>query len=141
MPYATQAQIESAAGGAVKLVQIADWNADGLVDAGAITFAQEAADAWIDSFAALRYAVPIASPSRVVQQFAAQEAVYQLKLSRDAVDEHDDKERELRVEWLKLLSQGKVRPSDPAPAASDAVRAEVCVNNREVSREKLKGFT
>jgi phage gp36-like protein len=140
MPYATQAQIQAAAGGAVKLVELADWDGDGVVDAAAIAFAQEAADGWIDSFAAGRYAVPIATPTNTLVQFAAEEAVHRLRLSRKVVDQDDKDQRELRVEWLKLLQAGKVRPSDPAPAKGTAVRSQVVVNDREVSREKLKGY-
>ncbi len=140
MPYATQAQIQAAAGGLEKLVQLADWNKDGAVDAEAIAFAQDAADGWINSFAAVRYAVPIENPTSTLVQFAAAEAVYQLRLSRKALDQHDEEERARRLEWMKLLSAGKVRPSDPAPAKSDAVRSQVVVNDRDVSREKLKGY-
>jgi phage gp36-like protein len=140
VPYATQSQIQDAAGGAERLVEIADWDNDGAVDAAAIAHGQNAADGWIDSFAALRYAVPIEDPSDTLVRFAAQEAVYQIKLSRGAVTETDETMRKVRLEWLGLLSKGKVRPSDPAPATSDAVRSKVIVNTRDVSRANLKGF-
>jgi len=140
MPYATQSDIQNAAGGAARLVELADWDGDGTADAEAIAFAQTAADALIDGSAGLLYDVPIVDPTNVLVMHAAKECIYQLKFARGMVAEIDAEERDQRIEWLALLRDGKIRPSNPAPAKSDAVRSAVVVNNRDVSRENLKGY-
>ena len=84
--------------------------------------------------------VAVASPTDTLIQVAAEECVYRLRQRRGMASEGDEQRHKEREAWLVHLSKGLVRPSDPAPAKSDAVRAEVCVNNRDVSREKLKGF-
>lgn len=140
MPYATMQDLEHAAGGAHKLVELADLDHDGVVDGAAIAAAQAKADGLIDSYAAQRYAVPIASPSAILVQHAADEAVFQLRLRRENVTERDVQERALRLQWLESLSQGKVRPSDPTPAKSSAVVNRYAPSDRAVSRAGLKGF-
>lgn len=141
MTYASQSDIETAAGGAARLVELADWDADGTADAAAIAGVQAATDGWIDSYAALRYAVPIESPTATLVQVAADECVYRLRQRRGMVGEADEQRHKEREAWLVHLSKGLVRPSDPAPSKSDAVRSKVVVNNRDVSRCTLKGFT
>ncbi len=139
MAYATQTDIERAAGGNARLKELADWDNDGAIDAAAIEQCQKAADGYINSFAAVKYAVPVQSPSDTLVQFAAQECVYQLKLNRGALTEKDEDERKVRLDWLKMLSKGQVRPSDPAPPKSDAVRSET-VDIRTSWRDELEGY-
>lgn len=140
MPYASQAQIEAAAGGADRLVELADWDADGVADPEAIAAVQDEVDGWIDGFASLRYATPIENPTQTLVQTAAAECVYRLRDRRGMVNDRDEARHQERLEWLKLLNSGRVRPSDPAPAKSDAVRAKVVINNRDESRENMKGL-
>ena len=140
MAYAAQSDIQNAAGGLARLVEFADWDGDGAVDAAAIAFAQAAADGVIDASAALRYDVPISDPTDTLKMHAAKECIYQLKFARGMVTALDAEERDQRTEWLALLRDGKVRPANPAPAKSDAVRSAAVVNNRDVSRENLKGY-
>jgi phage gp36-like protein len=140
MPYASRQDLECAAGGADRLTELADWNRDGVADDDAIEKAQAKAEGLIDSYAALRYAVPIAAPSQVMIQHAAEETIFQLKLRRGMVTQADADERVVRLEWLDRLSQGKVRPSDPAPPKSSAVRNGYKASQRAVSRRKLRGF-
>lgn len=140
MPYADQTQIQNAAGGADRLLELADLDHDGVVDAAVITAVQAATDGWIDSYAALRYSVPIANPTDTLIQVAAEECVYRLRQRKGMVPEGEAERHKEREQWLVHLSKGLVRPSDPAPAKSDAVRSAAVVNNRDESREGLKGL-
>lgn len=141
MPYASTTDIQHAAGGADRLVQLADWDSDGVADAAVITAVQAEADGWIDGYLRLRYATPIESPTSTLVQLAAAECVYRLRRRRQVSTPEDVQEHEERRVQLVDMGKGVVRPSDPAPAKSDAVRSQVCVNNRDESRETLKGFT
>ena len=58
MAYSTQADLESACGGAERLVQLADWDRDGIPDPPRIADAITKADALIDSFASKQFHVP-----------------------------------------------------------------------------------
>lgn len=141
MPYASQTEIESVAGGAERLLELADWDNNGAIDTGLIASIQEEVDGWIDGFANLLYDTPIASPNQTLVKLAAAECVYRLKERRGTVTDHDEDKHRERLEWLKLLNAGKVRPSDPAPARSDAVRAEIVENASYHGRAALKGYT
>ncbi|MDQ3153635.1 MAG: DUF1320 domain-containing protein [Actinomycetota bacterium] len=141
MAYATQANIEAHAGGAIRLVELADWDGDGAVDAVAIASVQAESDGWIDGFANVLYHTPIEAPTETLIGHAAAECVFLLKKRRGMATDDDWREHEAREKWLERLAKGFVRPSDPAPAKSDAVRSQTVINNRDVSRMNLKGFT
>ena len=132
MAYASQSDIETAAGGAVRLVELADWDADGVADATAIAAVQAATDGWIDSYAAVRYAVPVASPTDTLIQVAAEECVYRLRQRRGMASEGDEQRHKEREAWLVHLSKGLVRPSDPAPAKSDAVPEDLSMRRTQL---------
>lgn len=140
MPYAPQSKIEKAAGGAERLVEIADWNNDGAVDADAIALGQDRADRLIDMYCGLRYGVPYANAPASIVELAAESAVYFIKESRGTETERDVEKHTDRVKLLKDIGKGVARPSDPAPPKSTAVRSEAVVNNRDVSRANLKGL-
>ena len=110
MAYASQSDIETAAGGAVRLVELADWDADGVADATAIAAVQAATDGWIDSYAAVRYAVPVASPTDTLIQVAAE-----VRLSAATAARHGlggDEQRHRREAWLVHLSRASsARPT------------------------------
>ena len=140
MPYTTTDDLAAAVGGAERLVELADWDADGVPDASALTAAQAKADALVNSYAAMRYAVPIAAPSNAIIQVAADETIFQLKLRRGAATELDLTERDVRARWLERLSEGKVRPSDPPPRPSSAVASHRGPSSRDVSQVKTRGY-
>lgn len=148
MAYATQTDVENAAGGAAKLIELADWDADGSVDAAVLTDAIAAADEWINSYAQRRYDVPFATTPDIVRRFAAQEAVYRLRLGRNALTDADQVRHEELREWLDNLARGIVSVGvDPEPAASDAHVAQesdretdIDSDEGKISRESLKGF-
>lgn len=147
MAYATQAQIQSAAGGESELKQLADWDGDGSIDSDAIEYAQAAADGYFNSKFSLRYTVPVdltaiaADQRDVVVRMAAHQAVIELRRARNLLTA----EHQLTIDWINAwlteVQDGRTRLADPAPAKSDAVRSQTVVNNRDVSRENLKGYT
>jgi phage gp36-like protein len=140
MPYASQAKIELAAGGAVRLRDLADWDGDQAVDAAVIAEAQAAADGWIDSYLRMRFATPIAAPSTTLVRIAAEEAVYWMLERRGMAGPQDVESRKRREAWLRDCASGAVRPDEPLPAQSTAVQsAWVDDPGRAVSRDGLKG--
>ncbi len=147
MAYATQAQIQLAAGGLAELKQLADWDGDGEVDDDAIEYAQAAADGYFNSKFSLRYTVPVeltdiaATQRDIVVRMAAHQAVIELRRARNLLGPEHLATIEWINAWLLEVQEGKTRLADPAPAKSDAVRSQTVVNNRDVSRENLKGFT
>lgn len=150
MAYATQQQIENAAGGPARLKQIADWDNDGVVDAAAIAWAQLQADALINLHTHMRFASLVTSGGAVVesaQMLAAQECVYQLRMNRGQVSDEDTEQREVRMGIYRDIAEGKLRPADPAPAKSTTVgtgwvarETEDANGDPQVSRETLKWF-
>lgn len=141
MAYATQTQMEVAAGGAARLVELADWDNDGTADAAVISQCQAEVDSMIDSYAATRYAVPIEDPSLALQSIAAGAYVYWLRQKRSLVSEEHKLEHDERTAWLVRLSKGQVLPSDPTPTKSSAVKsAWVDRGTDDVSRDGTEGF-
>lgn len=140
MAYASQTDIEMAAGGADKLVQLADWDGDGDVDATVIAAAQAYADGLIDSYARRRYATPIASPTSTLVAKAAEECIYWMRERRSIRSEDDRVSHDERIAWLRDLSNGLVRPDEPLPTKSTAVRSAIVDRStQDVSRDGLKG--
>ena len=141
MAYASQSHIEMAAGGPERLVELADWNNDGVADTGVITEAQRSADGWIDSYARARFATPIATPSDTLIRVAAEEAIYWIRKQRGMASDDHRKDHAEREQWCKDLAAGKVRPDEPLPTRSTAIRSQyVSHETRTVSRERTKGF-
>ena len=141
MGYTTEPDLITAAGGRARFVQISDRDGDGIADAEFVAAAQAKADGLIDSYAGKRYAVPIANPSQMLVQVAAEEAVYQMILRGDTgPSESERDEWENRKGWLESLAKGKVVPSDPPPTKSSTIKNRFRRSNRAMSRERSKGF-
>jgi len=142
MPYASITELEHAAGGADRLRDLADWNADGTADPAVIEQALAQADAYLDQYLSLRYAVPIQNPSPILRGYAAEQAVYWLRQSRGFVGEEENRQLENRQRQLELMRDGRLRPDDTAPTRSEAVRAEFVARDPDavdVSRNGLRG--
>jgi phage gp36-like protein len=138
MAYATQEQIQIAAGGAAALLQLADFDNDGVIDADVIARAQVTADGLIDGYLRIRYVTPIASPTATLTGLAADEAVYQIRKWRNMANSPENlKEREQRISELEAMGKGIIRPDGPAPAKSDAVRAVWIPNCSPMSRKNF----
>jgi phage gp36-like protein len=145
MAYVTQTDVERAAGGAAKLAQLTDLDADGAVDALVLSETIADASRWIDSYVQRRHAVPLTEPvPAIVRRFCAQEVVYLLKRPRGAVDTQDQEDHDELLLWLRGVSEGSVSLGvDPPPTHSSSVRPES--GDREdvdsaATRDTLKGL-
>lgn len=141
MTYAQQNDIQMAAGGAVALVGLADWNGDGVADVDVIAQAQAAADGMIDGHLRLKLtATDLAAlrtaPTPTIVELAAAEAVYWMKKSRGMVSPEDIDLRKERERQLDLIRAGQFRPAD-SPSAQRATFIENC---HHVSRKGTKGM-
>ncbi len=142
MPYASQADIELAAGGADGLVALADFNNDTVVDAAVIARAQAAADSFIDPYLRGLRPLPLTNPGESLIRLAAEEAVFQIKRWRRMTTPQDDADRKTRERELEDYRKGTRRPD--AEPASVAVRS-VWVERDDAedapdSREGTKGL-
>jgi phage gp36-like protein len=148
--YCSQSDLERAAGGAAKLVQLADLDADGTADATVLAEAINDASRWIDGYLARRYEVPLDEPSDVIRRVTADVAVYILKDNRDCLDDRAQVKYDQHRDWLEGVSEGRINPGvDPPPAKSSAVTATTGDRSTltdsdgdatTVTRESLKGF-
>jgi hypothetical protein len=139
MSYATQSDLELAAGGAVRFVQLTDWDGDGTADAGVIAQAQAAADGLVDShlrrfspgdLAALR-----ATPTDTIKRIAAAEAIFWVLEKRRAITKDDLDLRALRITELTDMRADKLRAAD-----EKTPRATFIDNDSDVSRDGTKGM-
>lgn len=141
MAYVTQTDLELACGGPARLVEIADWHGVGSADAAVVADAIDAACGWIDGYARLRYGTPIPSPTATIKRVVAAEAIYVLRERRQMLTEQDVATKTARDQWAADLRDGKVRPDEPLPAPSTAIRSAWRPSTRDTSRDKLKGFS
>jgi phage gp36-like protein len=144
VPYASQTELEYAAGGADRLTQLTDWDDDGEPDQAAIDQALAQADAFLDQYLSLRYAVPIANPSPVLRGYAAEQAIYWLRQVRGMVGEEENRQLENRQHQLEMMRDGRLRPDEAAPfTAASTVVATFVERNPDVegvSKRNLKGM-
>ena len=139
MSYVVQSDLEVACGGSARLVQLTDLDGAGALDADAMNAAIAAAEGWIDGYLRARFKTPIAAPSATLKLAVADEAIYQLRRRRSMLTEQDVADKTARDSWARDVAAGKVRPDEPAPATSTAVRASFRASTRDVSRKTLKG--
>jgi phage gp36-like protein len=140
MAYITDDDLELAAGGAARLVEIADIDADGVADPAVLAGAIAAACGWIDGYLRVRFATPIASPTDTVKAQIADEAIFWIIKRRRMTTEQDVLDKTARDLWARSIADGKLRPDEPNPAPSTAIRSAFRTSSRAVSRETLKGF-
>lgn len=152
MAYSTADDLEdTAAGGGVRLLDLADWDNAGTIDA-AVTARIDAAIAWADGrinlYARMRYATPFSSPTPEIVQLSAELAVYKLKKNRGQLSPEDIREfNEELMPLLKDLAGGLARPDEPTPTATVSDASEWIDHptaaddpcGTGVSREDLKG--
>lgn len=143
MAYATAADVQLAVGGSDNLVALADTDANGTSDAGLLDAAIAEGDALINSYAAMRYAVPFAMPSTAITALSARIAGRILRRNRGMVMEADVEAEKMDRAWLEDLAAGKVTPGvAPTPTKSELVTDKVGERDstKAVSRAALKGF-
>lgn len=141
MTYASQDQIQLAAGGSDRFTSLTDWDGDGTPDPGVIAEAQARADGWLDGYLRQRYSTPIAAPTDTLQRLAADECVYWLRSKRGMLGPEDIEQRKEREREMEKYRKGELRPDEPLPAKSSAVVSAIVPNGScEVSRDSLKGI-
>ena len=143
MAYCTQSDVQIAAGGPDRLLQLADPSGSGVIDAAYVTRAIEQAAGWIDGFAQKLYDVPVNPVPPALRDVNADEAVFLLKSRRDMVNELDVKLHDARKELLEQFRDGHntlgvtVRPTKSALVVD---RQTERPSDKAVSREATKGY-
>ena len=151
MAYATQADVEKAAGGAARLRQISDTSNSGSINASVVADAIDEGAALIDSYAGKRHAVPFAAPvPKIVTLMCAKIAVLSMVMATGNATELDKSQWEFIVgggrvpSWLERLSRGEVSLGEaPADAPAEMVADTADPNpssNLDVSRASLEGY-
>lgn len=142
MPYAVTADLEMAAGGPDRLIQLADWNEDGTADTDVIDSAIAAADSFIDSFGSVVGQTPLdTTTAPIIKSMAANEAIYQIRERRGLISDRDIEARKERVEYLTLWRKGTVRPQGSEPMEKATPNKSVYTANvSDNSRDGSKGF-
>ena len=145
-PYSVTADVQRAAGGREKLIQLSDQDGAGQIDQAIIDAVIAEADSWINSFFQHRYAVPIdpAQLTKIIVRISAREAVYLMKEDRQGLTDFDKERHDERLEWLTGVKDGTISPGvDPRPTESTSVVP--ATGNREalthsLTRDKFEGF-
>lgn len=146
MTYATQTQIQIAAGGSQRLVDLTDQESSGMVNASVLAEAQGKAVAWIHSHLLMRFAIPVqnlsADGAAIMARLEADETVYQLIYASPsrAIGEFDEAKRKLRLDELQAIARGTMRIDEPSPTPSSAVQANIVTRVGPISRRGLRGI-
>ncbi len=146
MTYATQMQIQIAAGGLNKLLELTDQESSGSINTAVLAEAQGKAVAWIHSQLLIRFAVPVANltadGAAIMARLEADETIYQLIYASPmrAIGEFDEAKRKLRMDELQAIATGKMRIDEPSPAPSSAVQANIITRDGPVTRRGLRGL-
>jgi phage gp36-like protein len=139
MGYTTQEQLEDAAGGAERFVQLADFDGDGAIDVAMVERAVEAATGFIDKhlrkFNAADLAALRASPTPTIAWIAAEETIFRLRSYRQQVSDDDWKLQEMRQKDLAGISADTLRVGDTKSA-----RASFVENDTDITRDGTKGM-
>lgn len=141
MSYASNADLELAAGGADRLRDLADWDGDQVADDDVIARALEAADGFVDGHLRLRLSPAVldtlrAAPTPTISDIAAREAVRWLKESRGMLSPEDIDNRKERSRQLDLMRDGHFRVAD-TPKAQRATWVE---NDGPITRKNTRGM-
>jgi phage gp36-like protein len=140
--YCTETDVQIAAGGPAKLLELVDQDGNGTADDGVLDAAIEAAQAEMDPYLEKQVKVPLSDPiPSDVKWRCAKLAVLFLREARGSVSDEHIKEREQHVAWLDGVASGKIALAvDPQPTKStmrlDAAKKPTL---RVRTREKLKG--
>ena len=144
MPYSTTSDVQIAAGGMEKLIELSDQERQDCVDETVVARAIADADAMINTYVHKRYGVDLQAPiPPTVISLSADEAVFRMKTWRNMVSEADMELHQRRVDLLQAFAEGdNTLGVSPQPAKSELVtdRAVTRTSNKAIGREKLKGF-
>ncbi len=145
MAYSTQAQVETAVGGPVRLAELSDLDNSGVADAGVIAEAIAEADGEIDSYLGQRFFVPLATVPAVIASKSAAWAARVLRRNRANGRPLDDDiaREEIDIKWLLKVADGTISIGiEPGPPKASKVIDKVGLRDSaaSVGRERLKGF-
>lgn len=142
MAYCTQADLERRVGGAAKLVQLADHDGNGAIDAGLVDAAIAEADGEVNRFMNKRFAVPLNPVPPEVVALSAKIAARVLRRWRGMLTADDASDEKNDLAALASIAKGEtilsILPAAKSPIAIDQAGERDSTKN--VSREKLKGF-
>ena len=105
MAYATQVDIIALYGETA--LYIADRDGDGVLDADAIERVLASATAEIDSYLAVRHALPLPEVPELLRQLAVDIGLYRLAVWRDALSEDIRQRFEDAIATCKRIADGK----------------------------------
>ena len=139
-PYSIQADLEAAAGGLVKLTQLADQGGDGVIDALVVTAAIAEADAEIGAWTRKRWSAD--SIPLTVRALSARMAVRFLRRNRSMTSAADIEQERIDRDLLKAIASGAATAVDDGAEASAMLidKAEERDTVKSVGRWKLRGF-
>lgn len=141
MAYCTQTDIIHAIGEET-LLQLTDDDNVGMIAEEHVARAIASADAEIDGYCAVKYAVPFATVPAIVAALAIEIAVYHL-YKRRTVPEKIEKAYDKALARLKDIARGLLSLGvDPPPAANATAGAESnkTINDRVFTRRSMRGF-
>lgn len=139
--YCTQADIKTAIT-EESLIQLTDDENLGVVNAANVIQAIDTADAEIDGYCAIRYAVPFTTAPAVVKALSIEIAIYYL-YKRRTLPEKIEKAYDKAIARLKDIARGLLSLGiDPPPPSIDSGGAESNkpVPDRIFTRDKMQGF-
>ncbi len=141
MAYATPQDLQDAAGGAARFLQLTDQGNDGTSDSGPVASAQAAAEGFVNAYLG-RYALPLVSPTPEIRRIAAEETIYRLKVTLGAATDMDMDLRKERERQLLAYQHGTMRPDLEGVLRSTGRARIVTSEDAEspVSRSSLKGM-
>jgi phage gp36-like protein len=142
MAYCTQDDIELAISEDV-LTQLTDDENTGSADADIVTAAIARADAEIDGYCAVKYAVPFTTVPEVVAGLSLDMSIYYL-YKRRTVSDDVQKSYDNAIARLKDIARGLLSLGvDPPPAASTTADGAECnktASDRIFTMDKMRGF-
>jgi phage gp36-like protein len=116
MAYSAQADVQIAAGGADRLVALADTDGNGAIDAGVVDAAIAEADTLINTFASKRFSVPFSPTPPAIAALSARMAVRILRRNRNTTIAADVELDKIDREWLSQLASRRCAPRCRAAA-------------------------
>lgn len=126
--------------GAPALTVAADRDGDGVEDVGVVDKALADAATLIDSYLVERYALPLPQVPAVLIQTAVDIAFYRLCQSAAALTYEIKDRNGLALRWLRDVADGRAGLGLPTAPASTGGGPQLVSNERQMTRDKLRGI-
>lgn len=141
MAYITQTEISDAFG-ETELIDLADRDGDGFVDAPVVALAIGRAAGVIDSYLRSRFTLPLATTPQLVRECAL--AIVRYLLAEDHATDRVVKDYERALKWLGEIRDGKLDvgldPASAAPAITGG-GAQISGGRPVFDRDKLDAWS